>query len=308
MINTTNTPAIAPLSAAELDKLEALARAAQLSVLRPGIQEQAKDYFALVHAMDANTVLTLIAQARFAAQPVVGKDAPLPPPRNKARDFEGWAEVYTSHEVEQIRRDAIVADRHARALAAPVAAQADTTERDGWNAAAKALAERAAGHFRNKNFKLQDECLQCASMLHDMKPALTRKRSASAGEADTTASVICERCQGSGEGKMMVGGGPDAYEIDSNCSDCGGIGEILASQAPVSQAVEQPADDAEDARRLSKFIDWYLNSKRFADIDPWGHVRTTTRDHILNWLDGGSNDLPGMQASKGAIDGAVGGA
>jgi len=42
---------------------------------------------------------------------------------------------------------------------------------DGWNAAAKALAERAAGHFRNKDFELQDECLQCASMLHDLKPA-----------------------------------------------------------------------------------------------------------------------------------------
>jgi hypothetical protein len=53
------------------------------------------------------------------------------------------------------------------------AAQVQTsmrTELDGWNAAAKALAERAVGHYRNNDFRLQDECLQCASMLHDMKP------------------------------------------------------------------------------------------------------------------------------------------
>lgn len=43
-------------------------------------------------------------------------------------------------------------------------------ERHGWESAAKALTERAAGHFRNKDYTLQDECLQCASMLHDMKP------------------------------------------------------------------------------------------------------------------------------------------
>jgi len=44
-------------------------------------------------------------------------------------------------------------------------------KREGFEAAAKALQERAAGHFRNKNYALQDECLQCASMLHDLKPA-----------------------------------------------------------------------------------------------------------------------------------------
>lgn len=44
-------------------------------------------------------------------------------------------------------------------------------KRAGFEAAAKAITERAAGHYRMKNYELQDELLQCASMLHDMKPA-----------------------------------------------------------------------------------------------------------------------------------------
>jgi hypothetical protein len=28
------------------------------------------------------------------------------------------------------------------------------------------------------------------------------------------------------------------------------------------------------------------------EIDPYGHIRQTTREHIINWLDGGSNELP----------------
>lgn len=43
-------------------------------------------------------------------------------------------------------------------------------KRAGFEAAAKAITERAAGHYRMKNYALQDELLQCASMLHDMKP------------------------------------------------------------------------------------------------------------------------------------------
>ena len=39
---------------------------------------------------------------------------PLPPSRNKSRDFEGWADVYTVHEVDNIRREAVAADRLAR--------------------------------------------------------------------------------------------------------------------------------------------------------------------------------------------------
>ena len=55
--------------------------------------------------------------ARFnagrAAAPVVGELPPLPPSRHKARDFEGWAEVYTSHEVDNIRRAAVSASQAA---------------------------------------------------------------------------------------------------------------------------------------------------------------------------------------------------
>lgn len=43
--------------------------------------------------------------------------------------------------------------------------------RNAWEKAAQAVGERAAGHYRAGNYELQDECLQCASMLRDMKPA-----------------------------------------------------------------------------------------------------------------------------------------
>lgn len=66
--------------------------------------------------------------------------------------------------------ECFIAGEKAQARAAVAAAKVPTGERQGWEAAAKALQERAAGHFRNKDYKLQDECLQCASMLHDMKP------------------------------------------------------------------------------------------------------------------------------------------
>jgi len=145
----------------------------------------------------------------------------------------------------------------------------------------------------------------------------------SAGEADTTASVSGEQEAIAAEMQRLHNALcfwlpqnhaklPDAmqqriaadayllvgYDDMPDKQTAEELGWVAAQPSPVSQAVEQPADDAEDARRLSKFIDWYLASKRFADIDPWGHVRVTTREHILNWLDGGSNDLPGMSATK----------
>jgi hypothetical protein len=52
----------------------------------------------------------------------------------------------------------------------------DTSARDSMEAAAQALGERAAGHFRMDNHELQDECLQCASMIRDMKPAAPAPR------------------------------------------------------------------------------------------------------------------------------------
>lgn len=87
--------------AVDLDKLEALAKAARLSALRPGIQAQAKDYFGLVHAMTPDTVLALIAQARAAA-PVLPNEFAWPePPASKGQSHvlfedgyaEGWAKA-----------------------------------------------------------------------------------------------------------------------------------------------------------------------------------------------------------------------
>jgi hypothetical protein len=46
----------------DIEKLKALALAAKTAALRPGIQEQAKDYFALVHACNPDAVLELIAE------------------------------------------------------------------------------------------------------------------------------------------------------------------------------------------------------------------------------------------------------
>lgn len=68
--------------------------------------------------------------------------------------------------------------------------------------------------------------------------------SAGAGAKSEQAPMqLCPRCQGSGEGKMMVGGGPDAYEIDSNCSECGGIGEVSATAAGAGSAQPRAEGD-----------------------------------------------------------------
>ncbi len=72
----------------------------------------------------------------------------------------------------------------ARRAAQPVAPVQQNGKREGFEAAAKALQERAVGHFRNKDYKLQDECLQCASMLHDMKPAATPSPQVAEGAED----------------------------------------------------------------------------------------------------------------------------
>jgi hypothetical protein len=58
----------------------------------------------------------------------------------------------------------------------------EDAERAGWEAAAKAISERAAGHDRMGNWTEADECRQCASMLHDMKPARAAIASSAAQE------------------------------------------------------------------------------------------------------------------------------
>jgi len=42
--------------------------------------------------------------------------------------------------------------------------------------------------------------------------------------------------------------------------------------------------------RLDKLIDWYLRGGLRMEIDPYGHIRVTTREHIINWLDGDTNE------------------
>jgi hypothetical protein len=41
------------------------------------------------------------------------------------------------------------------------------------------------------------------------------------------AECLCPACQGSGEGLMMEGAGPDAYEVPCNCPYCKGSGSLL---------------------------------------------------------------------------------
>ena len=50
-------------------------------------------------------------------------------------------------------------------------------------------------------------------------------------------------------------------------------------------------DMARDSARLERFIDWYFREGKRMEIDPYGHIRVTTREHLLNWLDGGSNEI-----------------
>lgn len=57
--------------------------------------------------------------------------------------------------------------------AQPVAPVQENSKREGFEAAAKALQERAAGHKRDGEYELYEECLECVSMLHDLKPAAT---------------------------------------------------------------------------------------------------------------------------------------
>ncbi len=46
---------------------------------------------------------------------------------------------------------------------------------------------------------------------------------------------VCQKCNGSGEGVAMAGSGPDAYEVDADCTACDGTG---AGRQPVAAAVK----------------------------------------------------------------------
>jgi len=79
------------------------------------------------------------------------------------------------------------------------------------------------------------------------------------------------------------------YEEASGVSD--GVKRLADNYMRLTCVAERAAAPAElNAARLEKFIDWYLRGGKRMEIDPHGHIRVTTREHIINWLDGGSNE------------------
>jgi len=235
-MNTTNTPAIAPLSAAELDKLEALARVAKASTWTAvkhnwsnvGIYSAGRPVACLSIADDAleetqemleaemdadaeflmaacNTLPSLIAQARLAAQPVVGKSELM---RKALEKYVAFAKSRRD-ELGELSPEMEAVDAKARAaLAAPVAAQADTIEQSEKAADQGGLAEGAALlaalfkvlTLKQKNSVLPEFAAQLGRFMFrngyrvvfndwylQAKP--DRAPATSAGEADTTASV-----------------------------------------------------------------------------------------------------------------------
>jgi hypothetical protein len=124
MTNTTNT--IAPLSADEMDNLEQLAKAANphsamhlVTHYRNAADVKAEE--AWRQAANPATILALIAQARLAAQPV-GAVIKTWQERMWPGYVDGGADL-----PEEVAMKAEIADLRA-ALAAPVAAQADTRQ------------------------------------------------------------------------------------------------------------------------------------------------------------------------------------
>ncbi len=158
MTTTTPTPALADL---DLDKLEALARAAtpqnfdSAQVLNQGHIE--------CPSCDGSGEVELTADYCNYDGKAMGVQFYGIGPEHRA------AEAFFRAANPAAVLDLIALARRA---AQPVAPVQENSKREGFEAAAKALQERAAGHYRNGDDELQDECLQCASMLHDMKPAL----------------------------------------------------------------------------------------------------------------------------------------
>jgi len=302
MTNTTNTPAIAPLSAVELDKLEALARAATdgpwdtetvrsegeygtdedgghgfdaYAVVdskgRPMFDslnrddsmiatdtdgdvfyawdELAKRDAQFIAAANPAAILALIAQARLAAQPVVAKtiyEQCTNADCGRFKDGAGWScrarrdgACQAEHEDRDLRLDELEARR--AALAAPVAAQADTTEPSAGELTDLMTYPSPHGTL----VRLAD--VKCWVM------KTTRTPTTSAGEADTTASVspaapaefVLVPVMPTTEMILCFNLYSDADDVRAAWSSA-----LAAAAAPVSQAVEQPADDAEDARWL----------------------------------------------------------
>jgi len=300
-MNTTNTPAIAPLSAEELDKVyvecRECARCGHIGI------NDSSDTQAACHncewtgatpaedhcpgCAETNCMAAAcpkcgwcyallaeadIAQARLAAQPVVTSN----------HDIADRLSLWLSSSLDDhLRQDEY--RKHIRAwleygnngaaLAAPVAAQADTTEQDEWrvgefwssaNPGMRVL--MLARGIDIENFGQHKDFIRWVGRSSADADAT------SAGEADTTASVSDAQAQPAAApagfeaaiGEWMAARdywqSDDHERVKQTWAAVLKFVPLVAAAAPVSQAVEQPADDAEDAARLD-FLD--TNVHRF---------------------------------------------
>jgi hypothetical protein len=82
-----------------------------------------------------------------------------------------------------------------------------------WDAAVKALQGRALGHRRNKSTYLYDECMQCAAMLNDMKPALATPAASGQAGAELATETAETRMDAGFHGGVEQAGATVAEQI-----------------------------------------------------------------------------------------------
>lgn len=82
--------------------------------------------------------------------------------------------------------------------------------------------ERSGNYFSDWQMRAYGQ--QCA----DSRPA-----------GGATDEQLCPACRGSGEGMMMEGAGPDAYEVPCNCAHCGGSGDLLDAYNGVAKLLAE---------------------------------------------------------------------
>lgn len=149
------------------------------------------------------TALALIAQAR-AAQP----DTTASASECKNEACEGGYIYSTAHTLRAPCPDCFGRAAQPESATGTTGASIDTPEfrkmlcvvvaPPGWN-------ERLIAHID--------------AIIGDLRAQLAAK-----GQGD---EPLCPACQGSGEGLMMEGAGPDTYEVPCNCPCCGGSGGLL---------------------------------------------------------------------------------
>lgn len=104
-----------------------------------------------------------------------------------------------------------------------------------------------------------------------------------------TGEPVCPACHGSGEGSVLSGGGPDAYDVLCACQTCSGTGEIYTHPAPgVPDAVVR--DAVEELHKLNEYTIVHIN-------DPeWTRVSDTCQK-LIGAFDAAM--LTSAQAQKG---------